>query len=181
MALGVIGTSTWALIEGIKTTDGKVGDFWNLISDLQGDVSHLSILYIGIKGSSIYLTESSYPAAFIPHCKEKPAKESDLLTARDVPQHIRFADLCSTNSSPLSAHSQSYPCTAAPKCQQHSRGNIDKHNIFRSFPDFFNNPFTRCVIVKEWHDSLPCPLHSPGNMQIDTLSLSLSSATLTIY
>ncbi len=39
VALGVVGTSTWALIEGIKSTDGKVKDFWNLIDDLQNDVS----------------------------------------------------------------------------------------------------------------------------------------------
>ena len=38
VALGVVGTSTWALVEGIKTTDGKVNDFWSLIGSLQNSV-----------------------------------------------------------------------------------------------------------------------------------------------
>ena len=45
VALGVIGTSTWALVEGIKTTDGKVNDFWTLISDLEDDVSLILTLF----------------------------------------------------------------------------------------------------------------------------------------
>lgn len=41
VVLGVIGTSTWALVEGIRSTDGKVNDFWTILSNLQDDVSYL--------------------------------------------------------------------------------------------------------------------------------------------
>ena len=43
VALGVVGTSTWALIEGIKTTDGKVSEFWTLLSNLQDDVNPIGL------------------------------------------------------------------------------------------------------------------------------------------
>jgi len=37
--LGVVGAGTWALVVGIESTDGKVGDFWALITSIQTRVA----------------------------------------------------------------------------------------------------------------------------------------------
>jgi len=38
--LGVVGAGTWALVVGIESTDGKVGDFWALITSIQTTAGH---------------------------------------------------------------------------------------------------------------------------------------------
>lgn len=37
--LGVIGTGTWALVEGLKSTDGKTVEFWNIVATAKTKVN----------------------------------------------------------------------------------------------------------------------------------------------
>ena len=38
VVLGVVGTCTWALVEGIRTTDGKVSEFWGIVGQAKTQV-----------------------------------------------------------------------------------------------------------------------------------------------
>ena len=50
VTLGVVGAGTWALVTGIKATDGQVNDVWDLIGVVRQKVKCLSVVSLKSNG-----------------------------------------------------------------------------------------------------------------------------------
>ena len=86
VVLGVVGTGTWALVEGIKSTDGDVQDFWNIVGSIESQVGAASHV---VRGPPLSVTGQLQPTWEA--CG--PLPEGALVHAASEHQHNRAVQL----------------------------------------------------------------------------------------